>query len=83
MLHSLDQALENDGEQLLTAEEITHLREQMSILLALRNGENASAIEQGVQVLAQASDFFAARRMDQSIKSALQGHSIDEIEGDA
>lgn len=83
LLHSLDQALDNDGEQLLTAEEIKHLREQMAILLALRNGENAGAIEQGVQVLAQASDFFAARRMDQSIKSALKGHSIDEIEGDA
>lgn len=83
LLHSLDQALDNDGEQLLTAEEIAHLREQMAILLTLRNGDNASAIEQGVQVLAQASDFFAARRMDQSIKSALKGHSIDEIEGEA
>ncbi|GGK79682.1 Fe-S protein assembly chaperone HscA [Amphritea balenae] len=81
LLVSLDQAIETDGATLLTAEEIKHLQEQMAILLALRNGEDYKAIEYGVQVLAQASDFFAARRMDQSIKNALKGHSVDEIEG--
>lgn len=83
LLVSLDQAIESDGEALLSEQEIVHLREQMGILLALRNGEDYKAIEQGVQVLAQASDFFAARRMDQSIKDALTGHRIDEIEGDS
>ena len=83
LLVSLDQAIEADGAQLLSEEEIKHLREQMGILLALRNGDDYQSIERGVKVLAQASDFFAARRMDQSIKNALQGHSIDEIEGDS
>ncbi|SER05691.1 Chaperone protein HscA [Amphritea atlantica] len=83
LLVSLEQAMLTDGEQLLTPEEEEHLREQMAILQALRNGSDASAIEQGVSVLSQASDFFAARRMDQSIKNALKGHSIQEIEGES
>ena len=83
LLHSLEQAVMTDGPQLLSEEELTHLREQMVVLLGLRNGTDAALIEQGVKVLAQASDFFAARRMDLSIKNALKGHSIDEIEGDS
>ena len=83
LLHSLEQAVMTDGPQLLSEEELTHLREQMVVLLGLRNGADAALIEQGVKVLAQASDFFAARRMDLSIKNALKGHSIDEIEGDS
>ena len=81
LLLSLEQAIEADGDTLLTPEEIEHLREQMAILQTLRNGSNSSDIEQGVKVLSQVSDFFAARRMDQSIRNALKGHSINEIEG--
>lgn len=81
LLLSLEQAIQADGDVLLTPEEVEHLREQMAILQTLRNGSNSSDIEQGVKVLSQVSDFFAARRMDQSIRNALKGHSINEIEG--
>lgn len=83
LLLSLEQAVQADGEVLLSGEEVEHLREQMAILQVLRNGSDAAAIENGVKILSQASDFFAARRMDQSIKNALKGHSIQEIEGDS
>ncbi len=83
LLLSLEQAIQADGDVLLTPEEVEHLREQMDRLLMLRNGTDTSAIENGVKVLSQASDFFAARRMDQSIRKALTGHSINEIEGGA
>ncbi|WP_417225011.1 Fe-S protein assembly chaperone HscA [Amphritea sp.] len=83
LLSSLEQAMQTDGNALLTAEEVAHLREQMGLLQTLRDGSDAGLIEQGVKVLSQASDFFAARRMDQSIKNALKGHSIDEIEGNS
>ncbi|MBR9866905.1 MAG: Fe-S protein assembly chaperone HscA [Oceanospirillales bacterium] len=83
LLLSLEQAIQADGEVLLSGEEVEHLREQMAILQVLRNGSDAAAIESGVKILSQASDFFAARRMDQSIKNALKGHSIQEIEGDS
>lgn len=83
LLSSLEQAMQADGNALLTVEEVAHLREQMGLLQTLRDGSDAGLIEQGVKVLSQASDFFAARRMDQSIKNALKGHSIDEIEGNS
>ena len=81
LLHSLEQAILHDGELLLTADEIVHLQEQMAVLRGLREGADTGAIDRGVQELAKASDFFAARRMDQSVRKALKGHSIDEIEG--
>jgi len=33
-----------------------------------------------IESVAKASEEFAARRMDASIKSALAGHTLDEIE---
>lgn len=83
ILISLEQAIAEDGETLLSAEELQHLREQMALLLQLRQGDNHQLIEKGVKELAKASDFFAARRMDLSIKEALKGQSVDDIEGDA
>ncbi|MBN3563980.1 Fe-S protein assembly chaperone HscA [Aliamphritea spongicola] len=82
ILISLEQAIEADGDVLLSAEELQHLREQMALLLQLRHGTNYKLIEKGVKELAKASDFFAARRMDLSIKEALKGQSVDDIEGD-
>ena len=82
ILISLEQAIVADGDALLSVEELQHLREQMALLLQLRHGTNHKLIEKGVKELAKASDFFAARRMDLSIKEALKGQSVDDIEGD-
>jgi molecular chaperone HscA len=72
------QALAKDG-ALLDAKE----REQIDIVLAhlreLRAGYDHRAIKTGIEALARATDEFAARRMDSSIRSALTGHKIDEI----
>ena len=74
----LHQALAKDG-ALLDAKE----REQIDIVLAhlreLRAGYDHRAIKTGIEALARATDEFAARRMDSSIRSALTGHKIDEI----
>jgi len=37
------------------------------------------AIEQGIKDTDKASQDFASRRMDKSIRAALAGHSVDEI----
>lgn len=72
------QALAKDR-ALLDAKE----REQIDIVLAhlreLRAGYDHRAIKTGIEALARATDEFAARRMDSSIRSALTGHKIDEI----
>jgi molecular chaperone HscA len=80
LLHSLEQALTEDGAQLLTPTEREVLVAAMVQLRELRAGSDYRAIESGVKALAAASDEFASRRMDASIQRALQGHNIDEIE---
>ncbi len=80
LLHSLEQALIEDGAVLLTPEEREVLQAAMVQLRELRAGSDYRAIESGVKALAAASDEFASRRMDASIQRALQGHNIDEIE---
>ena len=39
------------------------------------------AIKQGIKALDQATQKFAARRMDKSIRAALAGQNIKDIEG--
>jgi len=80
LLHSLEQALIADGEALLSVEERKNLVAEMQVLVDLRNGTDTRAIENGVKHLAQVSDEFAARRMDHSIRQALRGQSVDDIE---
>jgi len=82
LIVSLRDALAVDGDKLLSATEREQLLAEIAVLNELSSGSDVSAIEQGITVLAKASDEFAARRMDNSIQKALQGHSVDEL-GDA
>ena len=43
--------------------------------------EDSMAIKQGIKALDQATQEFAARRMDKSIRAALAGQNIKDIEG--
>lgn len=78
VIEATEQALAKDGELLDAAE-----REQIEVVIAelrvLREGQDHRAIKTGIEALARATDEFAARRMDSSIRSALTGHKIDEI----
>lgn len=77
---SLESALESDGQALLTDNEREHLLAEIQTLQSLRDTGSAKAIEAGIDHLAKVSDFFASRRMDQSIQQALQGQRVDEID---
>jgi molecular chaperone HscA len=46
---------------------------------ARRAGTDNRAIKAGIDALARVTDTFAARRMDNSIRSALAGHKVDEL----
>ena len=52
---------------------------QIEALIELRNGDDADAIEQGIKDTDKASQDFASRRMDKSIRAALSGQSVDDI----
>lgn len=78
VLEATEQALAKDG-GLLGEDERIHIDAMLANLRALRAGADHRAIKHGIEALARATDEFAARRMDDSIRSALTGHKIDEI----
>ncbi|MDE1220015.1 Fe-S protein assembly chaperone HscA [Vibrio aestuarianus] len=79
VIEGLISAMHADGDELLTESEKQQLLGAIEALIVLRNGESADAIEQGIKDTDKASQDFAARRMDKSIRAALAGQSVDDI----
>ncbi|KNB40169.1 hypothetical protein ACH57_02880, partial [Salmonella enterica subsp. enterica serovar Typhimurium] len=48
-------------------------------LSAVAQGDDVDAIEQAIKNVDKQTQEFAARRMDQSVRRALKGHSVDEV----
>ncbi len=71
-------ALQADG-GLLSQEERSQIDRQMDELLQAKTLEDAKAIEQATERLAQATEPFAARRMNKGIQSALAGKNIESV----
>ena len=80
LLEAVQAALDVDGERLLDAEERMAIEAQMGLLRERVGGDDVHAIEQQAKRLSQITDAFAARRMDASVKAALAGRSLNEIE---
>ncbi|MDR9829762.1 Fe-S protein assembly chaperone HscA [Vibrio sp. FNV 38] len=79
VIEGLVSALQVDADDLLSAEEQQALLQTVERLIVLRKGESADAIEQGIKETDKASQEFASRRMDKSIRTALSGQSVDDI----
>ncbi len=82
IIAALRAAMQQDGE-LLSEDEVQSLEQAIAKLEATVSEGDYRRIEAGVEELAKASDFFASRRMDQSISRALSGHSIEELDKEA
>jgi molecular chaperone HscA len=81
MIQDLLAALKEDGDKLLDAEEIQCLQVAVKELQKIRaETTEHRVLARQVETVGKTSETFAARRMDASIKSALAGHSLDEIE---
>jgi molecular chaperone HscA len=80
LVEAVEAALLVDGEALLSAEEREAIDFQMSELRELMVGTDGAAIEQQTKRLSQVTDAFAARRMDLTVKAALAGRNLNEIE---
>ena len=64
---------------LLSPEEKAEIEQHMAALLQAKELTDAKAVEQATERLAQATEAFAARRMNQGILSALAGQNIESI----
>ncbi|MCU8181560.1 Fe-S protein assembly chaperone HscA [Vibrio vulnificus] len=79
VIEGLIAAMQADGDELLSEAEKATLLQAIESLIELRSGNEANAIEQGIKDTDKASQDFASRRMDKSIRAALAGQSIDTI----
>jgi molecular chaperone HscA len=80
LLEGLEAALAADGDQLLAPEECSDLHQRMRELRAAIEGEDAAALKSQTDALGRASEVFATRRMDRSIRQALAGVSLDALD---
>lgn len=80
LLEAVEAALLVDGGRLLDADERMAIDAQIEQLRDLMAGTDGLAIEQQTKRLTQVTDAFAARRLDATVKAALAGRSLDEIE---
>ncbi|WKN20980.1 Fe-S protein assembly chaperone HscA [Azotobacter vinelandii] len=80
LLEAVQAALEADGEALLSPAERAAIKAQMQALRGVLDGPDAAVIETHVRHLTQVTDAFAARRLDASVKAALSGRRLNEIE---
>jgi len=72
-------ALAVDGQRLLSADEISDLQSTIAdVQEILTQSEKSVEIIAATERLAKASDEFASKRMDDSVRKALAGSSIDE-----
>ncbi|MDY7219941.1 Fe-S protein assembly chaperone HscA [Denitrificimonas sp. JX-1] len=81
LLETVRTALEVDAEALLSAKERSDIAASMEALESVRHGDDVNAIARHIQQLNHATNEFATRRLDATVKAALAGRQLDEMEG--
>jgi len=79
LLEGLEVALATDGEALLNAAEREALGQQMKRVRAQLSGGEVDKLRVASDKLGRDSEAFAALRMDNSIRTALTGVTLDEL----
>jgi molecular chaperone HscA len=78
LIESVQAALSADAD-LLTAAEQTRIEQQLQATQRSATGDDVEAIRLAIKALSTATDDFAAKRMDRSIRAALTGRSLDDV----
>ncbi|MCD8547290.1 MAG: Fe-S protein assembly chaperone HscA [Aeromonadaceae bacterium] len=79
VIESVSQALLADGERLLERADRAVIETALTQLRQVRQGPDLDAITAAIAQVEHATAEFAARRMDDSIRRALQGQQIDKV----
>ncbi len=81
VVEALNSALAKDGKQLLEEQELEKIINQRDALIAARhNADNAELIKQAIKNVEAASEEYVARRMNNSVRSMMKGHKLEEFE---
>ncbi|WP_426358104.1 Fe-S protein assembly chaperone HscA [Pseudocolwellia sp. HL-MZ19] len=78
VIESVQSAVAADG-NLLSEDEANVINEAITALNKIIQSDVADDIESAIEKLNESTAIFAERRMDSSIKTALAGHSVDEV----
>ena len=81
VLEALDSAMKADGDALLSDAERTDLLEHRAVLFTARHNGDHAAIEIAIKAIEKAAEPYVARRMNESVRAAMAGHSVDEFSG--
>ncbi|MCF2949676.1 Fe-S protein assembly chaperone HscA [Paraglaciecola aquimarina] len=76
---TLQAALNADAAALLSADEKQAIETGLTELQELAKGSDKEAIKAGIEKVDKLSQVFAERRMDQSIRKAFSGQSVEQI----
>lgn len=78
LIETTEAALDVDAD-LLSPEELSMVKSRLNEAAVAMASEDLDDVRAAVKALSAATDEFAARRMDRSIRKALAGKSLDEI----
>jgi len=78
MMEALETAMTEDNAIVLDEERVV-IEQAIEQLKQVTQGTDGQAIKQAIKNLDDTSQPFAARRMENSIKRALTGHSVDKV----
>jgi len=80
VIEAIESALEQDGNALLSTDEMASINDALAALAKARAEGSAPQIKQAIEAADKASADFASKRMDASINKALSGHTLDEFD---
>ena len=79
LIEAVTAALAQDGDNLLEPGERTTIDQYIAELQSAVAGTDAAAISREIASLNHATENFAGRRMDASVRKALTGHKLEEL----
>ena len=82
VLEALDSALAVDADELLSSDEKSRIMSARQQLDEVKTHSDIEQIKQTIKTLEATCEDYVARRMNSNIKTAMQGHSIDEYASD-
>jgi molecular chaperone HscA len=80
LVEATEAALAENGDLLLSTDERAAIEQRIAALKTALAGNELAAVKRATDTLNHATGDFAARRMDASVKRALTGHRLDELE---
>jgi len=80
VIEAIDAAMAQDGAALLTGEESASIERHRDSLESALETAATKELKRLIKDLEEASEFYVARRMDSSVKQALAGKQIDEVD---